>query len=545
TDPEAVSVAALILSAIQDKNPRVSLDDIYSALCQSRSESHLDPLSILPHVLQSRQPAAKSIISLIGECGSSKEIVIAVQESLERIADDLALEPDEDEIEHESASDQLISLILLCSSGMSYASLFPTGEIRVAIPRLKLRKKSPETIRTLLSQLESTVHLAGPHLSRVQGREIIGSVSQLVLNILSWTGDSNAEDAATCQDMLKRLLDSTISDCSHCIQSSLAQRSFETLYPRLIIRSRVMLGWEGGEEVINDASTAYVSCGRTFADESLPPSPTVAYLVLISHSKTLPSDINQLLSFMLPILVASIQTTHALDEALSLLLRSLHVSHFPVGQQLSPDIAGTLCALLPSLASGHPDEDIRHQAFRILSQTLSLMPPELRIQILKDLTTDTQYPQMRAASVGLVKEALLDALSRENAPNIFASPIFLQVFGPVLLRPEPVDLFHSELSLSDIEDSPEPSRLVECLSLYYILLLRDKSNQTGIRDRDQISNVERTLLGPLRSTLLRWTDDPAASHEHMHAIMPLVSLKTSLERVDSAIANLRLQSLPV
>ncbi|KAF7328900.1 hypothetical protein MVEN_02519700 [Mycena venus] len=517
------TVVALVLSATNDENPNVSLDQIYSNLSQSRTESLLDPLGILPYLIPSRQPAAKNLISLVGECASAKEVVIAVQEILERL--ESALNEEEDDTEDsisEDPSEQLISLIRLYNS---------------AIPRLKLRKKSPsETVRPLLSQLQSTIHLAGSRLRRDQGREIISTVSKLSLHILSWAN----EDSAACQAILQSLLDTAVSEFSHCIQSSLAQRSFETLYPRLTIRSTISPDWEGGEKAIEDALTAYSAFGKTFDSNSLPPVPSTAYLILLSHSKTVPSGISRHLSFMLPILVASIQANHTLDETLSLLLQWLHPSHFPTDQQLSPDISGPLCALLPTLASAHPDSDTRHQAFRILSQTLSLTPPELRLRILKDLVTDTEFPQMRVAGVGLIKEAVLEALSREDRPSVFASPIFLQVFGPVLLRPDPVDLFlHNELSLSDLEDSMEPTRLVECLSLYYILLLRDNSNRTGIRDPDQISNVEKTLLAPLRSALSRWMEDSAPSDEHMHAIMPLVSLKTSVERVDSATEGLR------
>jgi hypothetical protein len=231
--------------------------------------------------------------------------------------------------------------------------------------------------------------------------------------------------------------------------------------------------------ISDSLQTVYSTFGRTFDPNSLPPVPSTAYLILLSHSEIVPSDICRVLSFMLPILVASIQTNHTLDEALSLLLQFLHSSHFPAGQQLSPDISGPLCALLPTLASAHPDGDIRHQTFRILSRILTLTPPELRLQILKDLTTDTEFPQMRVAAVGLVKEASLESLSREDRPNVFSSPIFLQVFGPILLRPDPVDLFRPDLSLREIEDSSEPSRLVECLSLYYILLLRDNLNRVS------------------------------------------------------------------
>ncbi|KAJ7302364.1 hypothetical protein DFH08DRAFT_905432 [Mycena albidolilacea] len=520
--PESEAIAALILSATNDENPKVSLDQIYSTLAQSRMESHLEPLSILPHLLPSRQLAAKNLISLIGECGNAKEVVIAVQEALERVDSALNEEEDDpDDSNSESPSDQLISLIHLYNS---------------AIPRLKLHKRSPsETIRPLLSQLESTIHLAGSRLRRDQGRGIITSVSQLSLNVLSWEAGLTSDDSAACKVILNSLLDTALSECSHCIQSSLAQRSFETLYPRLTIRSTVALGWEDGEKAIEDALAVYSSFGPL---DSSPPVPSTAYLILLAHSKTVPSDISQRLSFMLPILVASIQANHTLDETLSLLLQWLHPSHFPSGQQLSPDISGPLCALLPTLASAHPDGAVRHQTFRLLSQILVLTPPELRLQILKDLVTDDEFPQMRVAAVGLVKEAVLKSLEEEK-PSVFASPIFLQVFGPVLLRSDPVELFHKpDLQLSELDDSMEPTRLVECLSLYYILLLRDNSNRTGIRDQDQLSNVERTLLAPLRTALSGWMDDALVSDEHIHAIMPLVSLKTSLERVDAAIVGL-------
>ncbi|KAJ7727745.1 hypothetical protein B0H16DRAFT_249781 [Mycena metata] len=528
---ESDAIADLVLSATSDANPRVSLDQIYSALCQSRSESHLDPLSMLPHLLPSSQVAAKNLITLIGECGSAKEVVIAVQESLERVDSALNLEMEEEE-EHDDASrasptDQLISLISLYKS---------------AIPRLKLRKKSPsETIQPLLPQIESTIQLAGSRLTRSQGCEIISSVSNLSLSVLSWATGLDQENQAACQEILKPLLETALSVCSHCIQSARAQRSFEALYPRLTIRSTVSPRWEDGEKAIDDALTAYSSLGPTLDLDTLPPVPSTSYLILTAHSNKVPVDVCRFLTFMLPIFVASIQTNDTLDETLSLLLQLLHPSHFPPAQRLSPDISGPLCALLPTLASAHPDGDTRHQAFRILSCVLTLTPPELRLQILKELTTDAEFPQMRVAAVGLVKEALLESLSRES-PSIFASPMFLRVLGPVLLRPDPVDLFHADLSLRDIEDSSEPSRLVECLSLYYILLLRDNSNRTGIRDEDQIANIERTLLAPLRLTLSEWMDDPTLAEEHMHAIMPLVSLKTSLERVDAAVVDLQSRS---
>lgn len=68
--------------------------------------------------------------------------------------------------------------------------------------------------------------------------------------------------------------------------------------------------------------------------------------------------------------------------------------------------------------------------------------------------------------------------------------------------------------------------------------------------------MEKTLLAPLRSALERWMDDPEVStggvdsssvllHNvtpfigHLHDIMPLVSLKTGVERVDNVISRFK------
>ena len=202
--------------------------------------------------------------------------------------------------------------------------------------------------------------------------------------------------------------------------------------------------------------------------------PTTSAMILLAHSKVDAIEANRVLSSLLPIILASIQSNSALDEALTILLKSLDPGTTPHPER-SPDVIIPLCAILPSLCSFHPDPLVRHQTFRILSLLLSSAPLPLRLQLLKDLTTDSTLPQMSVASIGLVKEAFLEAIS-STKPNIFASSTFLKVFGSILLRPNPPDLFSSAISLAKFRDSPEPSRLTECLSLYYVVLLRDKSN---------------------------------------------------------------------
>lgn len=130
------------------------------------------------------------------------------------------------------------------------------------------------------------------------------------------------------------------------------------------------------------------------------------------------------------------------------------------------------------MASSHSDPLTRHQTFRVLSLLLVASEPQLRFRHLVELTSDSEFPQMQVASVGLVKEALLEALSlSSNDENIFLTSMFLRSFGTILFRPNPSDLFTSaNLTLSEFQESHEPQRLVECLSLYYVLLLRDKNN---------------------------------------------------------------------
>ena len=62
-----------------------------------------------------------------------------------------------------------------------------------------------------------------------------------------------------------------------------------------------------------------------------------------------------------------------------------------------------LCGLLLAVASSHSDPLTRHQAFRVLSLLLVASEPQLRFRHLVELTSDSEFPQMRVAPVGLVK----------------------------------------------------------------------------------------------------------------------------------------------
>lgn len=444
---------------------------------------------------------------------------MAIQEAVERLKSSLDKEDDGDEDQKGLPPPaQLVTLVELYSScrSFTYGSTMQTTTYRdTAVPRLKLRRKpASETIQPLLSELEAVVELAGRQASRDDGRALISGTSILAKRVASWVKTSynvSGDEVMACnvcsscsasskaphtynQNILKSMMNCTLVSCSHCIHSSIGQRSFERCFPRLTIRSAIEPGWEAGEKSVLDVvvrslshswlltthhiyQSAYEALG--ISTDLLVTVPSTSSLIILAYSKEIDSlEPSRLLSSIFSILLASLQSNFALDESLSILLKTLHRLQITSPNELSPDIIIPLCTILPFVASHHPDPVVRHQAFRILSMLLSSSPAQLRLQVLNELTTDSNSPQMQIAAVSLVKEAVLDAITPSmSTPSVFASPVFLQVFGPTLLRPSPPDLFSSSLSLQEFQDSPEPPRLVECLALYYIILQRDKLNQ--------------------------------------------------------------------
>ncbi|KAF5383056.1 hypothetical protein D9615_004947 [Tricholomella constricta] len=395
----------------------------------------------------------------MGECSSAKEVVIAIQEAMERLESALEGDDENDELDTQtlSCSTQLTILVEL------YAA---------CLPRLKLRRKSAsETIKPLLSELESVVRLSGSRSSCEEGRALISSVSHLVTRLEAWSKQLVTDDAVEIsarKDYLKSLLDTTLD-----------------AYTSLEISPTTVLS-----------------------------APSTPAMIIFAHSG---SKVTQLPK-LIPILVSSIQTGSALDEALTILLRALDPLQAPPRPYLPEEVIHPLFAVLSPLSSSHPDPLVRHQAYRILSTLLSSCPPPIRLRLLTELATDPDFPQMRVAAMGLVKEAVLEALT--HPPNIFASPTFFDIFGPILFMPSPRDLLLDEsLSIDSFKESSESARLVESLGTYYTILLRDKANLTRMRDPDALKWVQTALLTPLRQALNRWANQPETSGGEFNAFL--------------------------
>lgn len=83
-----------------------------------------DPLDVIPALVPVKNGAAGDILALVGECCSAKEVIVAVQESVERVGVMMSTGSDEDEAENDarrSPASQLGALISLYTSCEFYS----------------------------------------------------------------------------------------------------------------------------------------------------------------------------------------------------------------------------------------------------------------------------------------------------------------------------------------------------------------------------------------------------------------------------------------
>ena len=105
----------------------------------------------------------------------------------------------------------------------------------------------------------------------------------------------------------------------------------------------------------------------------------------------------------------------------------LHHPHF-LSRNCNAYVLSYLLSPAPTLTHS---SDIRHsESFPLSSRS----PNPIKDSAPRGPYWGSQLPKMRVAAVGLVKEAIIESLS-STRPNLFSSPLFLRVFGPILFRP--------------------------------------------------------------------------------------------------------------
>lgn len=518
-DDEAIGgdISAIITVAVDDETHQPSLKTVYDSILQYHGgPALLEPLDVLPDLLRCRRKEAVDLISLISENSSPKEVLIVIQETLEQLTQ-LARE-DETEEEHVPGLVQcLINVIVLSTK---------------SVPRLTLGKRTALSIVSpLVSGVSSAVSSLGSHFTRDGGRSLLAGVSGMSEAFYTWIFKTGSEsNVAEARNSIRLLLDTTVLACASCIRASLCARAFEMHYPRLTLSSAIEPEWQEGEQAILSVLTALRV--MSLSSQDVLDNPTMSSLIILAHEQQnypLPKDLSSKLHSML---TTSIQMNFALDECLFLIFRC--VTQDRTQPDLAPDLATSLCIVLPALASTHLDPFIRHFSLRLIALILAQLPSVLQHQILITLASDVELPQMRAAAIGLLKEFVLEALQAlapSGEQNVFASPLLIRSFGPILFRTMPSDYFSTVQVADDIEKSLEPSRIAEVLSFYYVLLQRDRDNKTGIRDPGNIASVESSLLRPLRSFLEKWSN--------AKPILSLISLQIGLERIDYAVQIIR------
>ena len=207
----------------------------------------------------------------------------------------------------------------------------------------------------------------------------------------------------------------------------------------------------------------------------------VVFSLLLSCPNA-PSISTSLLKSLYPTITAAVQDSIALDACLHVLLHALFSSTPNTIASINWELNPPFYVLLLTIAASCPYADTRLTALSAVGEYVNRVSPSERMMLLQLLLEqDSPFPAMKVAAVGLLKINILEALEACADPSPFASPALLWLFGPIILRPDPPDLFEriDRVALDAFVDTEEPKRLVECLSLYDALIRRDSTNRVS------------------------------------------------------------------
>ena len=105
----------MLTSAVRDDKPAISVSEICHQVSAHGGSRYLvrrryllldnldymrgiqDPLHALPLLVGCSDPKAKDLVGIIGECCSARQALITTQECLERLANELQHDPEDDE----------------------------------------------------------------------------------------------------------------------------------------------------------------------------------------------------------------------------------------------------------------------------------------------------------------------------------------------------------------------------------------------------------------------------------------------------------------
>ncbi|GJE86403.1 hypothetical protein PsYK624_024830 [Phanerochaete sordida] len=484
-DDASVVLQSLLVAASQAQDPEQALTRFGAIVKSSEALSGLDAFSAVPTLLPLPYASAFRLLHDIARECSAKELIVVAQEQVARIQ---SLQEDEDDDDdeipkgEESLSGQTERLLQI------YAQ---------AIPRLKKGKRtSEEVLEPIFSQLTAFLSTSAPVYTPQEAQAVFWQLLGLVRAVAPWATEGQPGPAT---DLLYSFIKDSLAAFANQLDGDIAQRALAKQFPRLVMPAHAGASEPADDsDVVRDAWDVLHELGIDGA--RIASAPGLAALMLLAHSQT-PQPPSALTTF-LPALLASLQTATALSSSLALLLTTLTpLTHQIPPPALAPELALPLAHLLPPIASAHPSPQTRHAAFRALGALLAACAPPQRRALLRGLLAAPDMPApMRAAGVGLVKDAVLAVL---GAPGAAPDGSFVEQFAGVLWRVDGPEGRDGE-GLEAFFEAGEPGRLVESLGLLYVILQRDAEDKLGVRSHDVLRSLREEFLAPLKARLEEW-----------------------------------------
>ncbi|KAG8965391.1 hypothetical protein FRC03_000566 [Tulasnella sp. 419] len=480
-------------------------------------------VSRLMEEIPTENPDVERLWALIGEHGNAKEVIVAINEALEKI-----IQCTGDDDDDKQYSIHLRMLVDLLASALS---------------RMTLRRRpASDILQTSFSDVLRAWSAIVPETSQSLIHSLFSSILHCVRTSWTWVVASTPPDSresVKCREILCNLILPTLAMSSHFLKTSVATTTFETRFPELVIPGRKYLPSKSEEDARTLLCTALDVCDYIGFDCDLRLQKTrsrdaheaIGCIILLAYDQNVATNAQTALSTALPATLFGFQLNLALDEVLAFLLECLYGVESTV--RLPDDLVTLLTSSLTPVASLHPSPNVRKIAFTLMARILELSGPLTRKEILYGLVAECAFPQMRVAAVQLLKKCILDTLEgKSDLPLSTYTEL-----SSVLLRPDPPTLFQDleYVPSAAFLQSSEPARLTQSLGLYFVLLKRDRENQTGVRDKNHIKATENGLLNPLRHVIAN--GEPRA-HGSPDAIQILFPLITALDRVDEALKDI-------
>lgn len=523
--------------------------------------------------------AARRILTAAVEACSPRECLMALQERLDVLAKSESDEQEEDANEgvgatrHDTA-EELSSIM---------------GLLNIVLSRLST-KKPASFLEPLVELLCQTLRaISRETLSTELCERLSQSTAKLIATAHEWQSQRTADDDARgfCSLLLTQLLAVSFVTLAPWAPSDTASSPAADFFGQRWPRYRHSLGPTGAgaifqahkplEGVIDLLEASLNNLALTWRTEALQQQSAAlqiaAFITLVetrmsdnnkSAFSSSPAEVLEKLRTSLPLLMVALggaplsgdseETSARLkmrfaDCALLWLMRAfeaLDAEGTDKAAQLPEEILLPLVQLLSTYASVCPAPQHRLMSFTLLGDVLENRIPHsssedrndvLLIDLFRDLVAESPFPQLRAASVGLVKD-LLNARARKGADSGLSPEWVSFLQADVLVLPQALpqqpgaDEAHSEFksALGAYFESHGPL-LLQILNLAYYLLRRRQDAASAGAEIDR-SALDNNLVKPLQQAV-RYFDDSAAAFTPGE-VNPVMLIADALARVEEA-----------